>query len=511
MKHEKPLKKSPKLRAFLRYGLLIVIFGVALFTRFYHADLRYSFDEDSTRDALVAIEGAKTVQFPLTGPFSSIGAFTFGPWHYYQLILFTMILQTAYAPWIYMGILSVLFIALLYFIGRLMEDETLGIILAIVAVLSPPQITSGMSVSNPNMIPFYSAISILIFLLIVKKNKPHPWGLLLGLSLGIGMNIHYQMMGILILPALLLVTKRWKHVLWTGLGIAITFIPLLMFDLTNHWYTVRGMYIYYRFGKDMIYVPNRWLFYLRDFWPLLWSNTLGIRPLPGAVIMCLAAVAVFWRYLQKKFTSLHIMLAIAFLFNIILLRFYWGVRSFAYCQYLHPFIFFFSGYLVYALSKIKYMKIPVYLGLAAFVGFLAYSNMPLFEDHQNNKEMRREEQMILQNFPNEKVTIYNCGLHYRIRAQAVSVLLYNDRKNDQAGRKIAFASVYCAYPKTNETGIPPYIDIEGRETIYPQLIGIDMFDFSIASEAAILAEGWVPTTGTTLYSDVLRWWFREQP
>lgn len=511
MKQVETVSKTSKLSKIIKYGVLIIIFCIALFSRFYHADLRYSFDEDSTRDALVAIEGAKTLQLPLTGPFSSIGAFTFGPWHYYQLILFTLILQTAYAPWIYMGILSILFITILYFIGTLIENRTFGIILALLAVLSPPQITSGMSVSNPNMIPFYSGLSILIFLWISKKNTSNLWGLLLGLTLGIGMNIHYQMMGILILPLLLLLTKRWKHALLTGVGIAITFIPLLIFDLNNHWYTLRGMYVYYRFGKDMIYVPNRWLFYLRDFWPLLWSNTLGIQPLLGLIIMIITPIAILWRYFQKKFTSLHILLAIAFLFNIILLRFYWGVRSFAYCQYLQPFIFFFSGYLIYAISKIKYMKIPVYLGLAAFIGFLAYSNLPLFEDHQNNKEMRREAEVIKQNFPNEKVTIYNCGLHYRIRAQAVSVLLYNDKIHDPSGRKIAFASVYCAYPKTNEIGVASYIDIEGRETIYPQLTNIDMFDFSIASEAAIRAEGWVPTTGTTLYNDVLRWWFNEQP
>ncbi|MBI5619473.1 hypothetical protein HY950_00745, partial [Candidatus Gottesmanbacteria bacterium] len=64
--------------------VLLLILAVAIFFRFYNAPLRYGIGDDSSRDAFVAYQGAKDLQFPLTGPFSSLGQFTFGPWYYWQ-------------------------------------------------------------------------------------------------------------------------------------------------------------------------------------------------------------------------------------------------------------------------------------------------------------------------------------------------------------------------------------------------------------------------------------------
>src|SRR4051812_568802 len=106
---KKSLARSKKLHLYLLLAILIVGF----FLRFYNTPARFTMGEDSTRDAMVAISGAQHLQFPLTGPFSSLGPFTFGPWYYYFLILFSL-LPIAYAPWFFLGITSFLFIIVMY-------------------------------------------------------------------------------------------------------------------------------------------------------------------------------------------------------------------------------------------------------------------------------------------------------------------------------------------------------------------------------------------------------------
>ena len=107
--------------------LLITILLLGVFFRFYNTPERYSMGDDSTRDAMVAIAGAQQLQFPLTGPFSSLGPFTFGPWYYYQLILFSL-LPLSYAPWIYMGITSLAFIFVIYKIGEELQGKYLDLL-----------------------------------------------------------------------------------------------------------------------------------------------------------------------------------------------------------------------------------------------------------------------------------------------------------------------------------------------------------------------------------------------
>lgn len=131
---------------------LILILVVGIFFRFYNTPERYSLGIDSSRDAMIAIVGAEQIQLPLTGPFSSAGQFTFGPWYYYQIILFTLLTPFAYAPWIYMGIMSVLYIYISYLIGKNLFDKKFGLISALLVSLSPAAIITGTALANPHLV-----------------------------------------------------------------------------------------------------------------------------------------------------------------------------------------------------------------------------------------------------------------------------------------------------------------------------------------------------------------------
>ena len=57
--------------------LLCIILGIAIFLRFYNFPYRYSLGEETVRDAVIGIEGARELQLPLTGAFSSLGPMGF--------------------------------------------------------------------------------------------------------------------------------------------------------------------------------------------------------------------------------------------------------------------------------------------------------------------------------------------------------------------------------------------------------------------------------------------------
>jgi hypothetical protein len=505
------MKKFNK-KNLIPYICFAIILIVAFYFRFYHLHERLSFDGDSTRDALVAREGAAIMQLPLTGPFSSIGQFTFGPWYYYFLILFSKIVQSPYAPWLFMNISSIFFIIVLFILGSATENIWLGVLAAALAALSPPQITLGSVVSNPNLTPLFSAIALLSFIYIIQKRNSYIWGCILGLAIGIGINIHYQMNGMIILPVLLFIFRYYSAIIPSLLGLALTFLPLLFFDLTNHWYTIRGMYIYLLLGRNNIYVPNSWTIYVKDFWPHFLTNTFGF-PALIFIIICLItgcfAIGNLWKTkkeLIKKHTPLFLII-LAFLYNFILLRYYWGTRSLNYVQYLHPFLFLFCGYALYIIVKRFKWKSLAYGILFFSFMYIAYHNRTLMRVNENTIKIHEDVKYLIQSYPNESFSLYTCHSETANKAQALALVLYDYRKIKTDGKKLAFASNTCPKPNLPITSLTSNVPT----LLYPYIKKADMYDFSLASESAILQEGWKRIDSSMKYNEVARWWFDEKP
>lgn len=313
--------KRIKLQHYLLF--LIILLGAIL--RFYNYPYRYSLGEETVRDAVIGIEGARQLQFPLTGSFSSLGPFTFGPWYAYQLIIFYLISPFVYSPWLYLSIISVAYIFIMYKIGKILGGDWLGVILAFLAAISPAQIISATHLTSHNNTNLFAGLAIWIFLILVYKQKSNWRSFIFGLIIGIGMNLHFQMGGLLILPVILLLYKR-KYVNFVSsvCGVFVSFIPMLIFEINNHWFTTRNIFYYLLYGKNAIYVPNRWLFYVRDFWPSFWSDALGV-PVWFASFLIIAFLILLVRAYYKKKLSIGMILLIGvFLFNFILLRYYWG-------------------------------------------------------------------------------------------------------------------------------------------------------------------------------------------
>src|SRR3989344_5367997 len=174
------------------------------------------------------------------------------------------------------------------------------------------------------------------------------------------MNLHFQMGGLLILPIILLLYKRkYINFVSSACGVLVSFIPMLVFEMNNHWFTTRNIFFYVTQGKNAIYVPNRWLFYVRDFWPSFWADALGVPVWFATFLIIVFSIFVIRSFYKRKLPIGMILLIAAFLFNFILLRYYWGPRFFGYLNFLRPFVFVFTAF---AIINLKYKK--------AYIGFV---------------------------------------------------------------------------------------------------------------------------------------------
>ena len=186
----------------------IFIIIVAVFLRFYNFPERVSMGFDSARDAFVSLEGARLLQLPTTGPFISIAPVTTGPWYWFQLILARIILPSNLAPWMLLGIYSVLMVFVMYLIGLTLEGKRLGLILGLITAIAVNQIQVATALTNPSVIGFYSSLVFLLFIFLIKYGPNNRLGFLLGIIYGITLNTHYQTSGFFSLPLTLIIFAK---------------------------------------------------------------------------------------------------------------------------------------------------------------------------------------------------------------------------------------------------------------------------------------------------------------
>lgn len=476
----------------------------AVFFRFYNFPFRYGLGEETVRDAVIGIQGARELQAPLIGAFSSAGAFTFGPLFYYQLIIFHLLVPISYSSWIYLSIASVFCVLVLYKIGELVEGRKFGLILSFFGVLSPALIIAGTHLTTQNLTNIYALLAVLLFLKLSLKRLSYWWNFIFGIILGIGVNLHYQMSGLLILPLVLLISTSNKlfRLVISLIGIAITFLPLLFFDLNNHWFNFRNMLYYLEYGKNSIYVPNRWLFYIRDFWPAYWADVLGVPVMVSWVIILVFICIIVWQVRKRTLPRYMGLLLLAFILNFILLRYYWGPRFFGYLNFLRPFVFIFSGYVILQLSNSRYGKY-IFPAVMIFLFFFIIPNsLQMLSKDPQALSVYDTAQAIERSMPNKTFQVFTCSKsknNTKTFAYSLVFLLDDLNKIADNGIPLGVNSEECITTDDNEEKVKKIKDAE-EVVILPD-----------SSDIYLSRHGWRHASFKTIYTEIARWWFIEQP
>lgn len=364
--------------------IFIIIFLLAIAFRFTNFDNRWTLSQDQARDAIIAQVSIQNNTLPLVGPPSSVGKFSFGPFYYWLITFFSFLFPSVVnAPWIGFAVLSLIPIFLFYLIGKDLGNKTFGLILASIASFASGPVFHSSDMLNP--IPIIWSTSIVLFCLVkMVEKKQIYFSYLLGLSIGIAINFHFQALGLLVMPFLVLILikdklkKRLFALFLSILGIFTSFIPLIIFN-----FQVEGQLFLniLDFSSSSGRSLRSMLGMIKDlgvFWPQLFGEVLVFIPNFGYLfylIFILSTGFIFWK--KEKISKTWLIIILTLVVQVIILRIYSGARTPVYLLVFHPFIIFLTGFSIWFVWQKK--KIAGISLLIIFLLASTWSNIKIIQ------------------------------------------------------------------------------------------------------------------------------------
>lgn len=210
----------------------IFVLGIFLRTYEFHDWLRFS--RDQVRDAsLISNALENKDHLPFLGPNAGTTKFRLGPIYYYFSYVTEKIFgnypdKMAY-PSVFFSILS---IPLSFLFLKEFFDKKISLALTAIMSVSYFLVINSRFSSNPNLIPFFILLYLyaLLGLLNVKGNFNLKWSVLLGISMGVGIQLHTTLLIVMPVLAMLIfiyfLANRPKGI-WRNLFVVLFFVLLL--------------------------------------------------------------------------------------------------------------------------------------------------------------------------------------------------------------------------------------------------------------------------------------------
>ena len=483
----------------------IVIILTAAAIRFYNFPVRWGLGGDDARDAMIALEAIKRHELPLTGSFSSAGPFVFGPLFYWFIILSYLVLPFfVYSPWIFLVIVSVLTVAALMYLGKILFGKEVSIILGILAASSPQLVVRAYSLGQHTFIATFSTLLIICYVLLWQKKKK-SFAFLMGIFVGLALSFHYQAINLLIFfPAVLFVLSikfidRIKALAVMFIGFLIPSLPILYWDSMQNFSNIRNILDYFLIGQYRIYVPNSWkLFLFRDF-PSYWSFVVGNFPVIGLILFIVSfgifILYVFKKKLKKEFLSLGII----FFALLLLSRFYKGERSEGYLLYFLPFVLIFSSFLIKEIYsfKNKFFKLSAVIIVLLIVIFNFIYDWKVMNNNNYASSFYSLSNYLSNRYPNTKFSIYDFKYKMYSLSTPLSLIMGFQGKTDLSGKKIG---VSC-YGRECPEGLPK---ISESFLLIEDLTNVKKEDFDKRKKY------WINVNQTSVYDDLIGWLNKNQ-
>lgn len=352
--------------------LFLAILLLALLPRVFLFENRISIFGDSARDVLVARQSLKSATLPPIASFSSAGPFVFAP-NYYWLIMAVYALSPNSWPIFYYFLVlqSLLFLGVMMMGAKIIFKSWKGAFLAgFLVAISPRQIMRAMFMSQHTIVAICAALALFFLIKFISEKKRHQvfW---CGFWISMGISMHYQAFGLLIFGlTALFVSFSWrgkiKDAVAFALGVFLPLAPLFAWDYSQHFANVNNFLDYLLIGQYRLYIPNRWLWHLIDFWPATFADIVGgNRFLAGLILYAaLATLALF--LIKRKLPKTLKFVFLFFIFFFVYLRYYRGEKFEGYLMYLHPLIFLICAWFFFQVSRRQ--KILAFLVLVVLAG-----------------------------------------------------------------------------------------------------------------------------------------------
>lgn len=237
--------------------LIILTLILAALTRFYRIGDYMVFLGDEGRDMLVAkhmLEGDLT----LLGPRASAGDFFLGPIYYYFITPFLWLFNyDPVGPAIFVAIVGIATVYLVYWTGTKFFGKEAGLFAAALYAVAPVVVRYSMSSWNPNVVPFFTLLTIIFLYFSIKKRSLIYAGVV-GLLLGVLMQLHYlsTFIAVIVAAAVLIGNiytfsfKSFANWIKTSIiqyllifsGFLVTFSPFIAFEIRHGFPNIRSIF-----------------------------------------------------------------------------------------------------------------------------------------------------------------------------------------------------------------------------------------------------------------------------
>jgi hypothetical protein len=290
---------------------LLVLLGIAAFMRLPGLAARGTWDADQGHDMLVLRALVRDGVVPLLGPPTSIGDFHHGAL-YYGLLAPSAALTGGDSPLavtLQIALFGIMAVAVTWWLARAIAGPVAGFVAGLLMAISASAIEESTFIWNPNLIALTSAIALAGAWRAWSTHRARWW---LLAAAGTAATMQCHVLGVTLLPvigALLVADARRqgpgpsRRTIWrvglAGLAIiALTYVPLVVHELTTDFAEVRAALDYLLAGGDRTGLPlaTRFLVVLIRVvsWPLtgLITNSLAVAVAALAVVIGI----VVWRW-----------------------------------------------------------------------------------------------------------------------------------------------------------------------------------------------------------------------
>lgn len=343
--------------------ILILIFSIFCFMRFYNLEQRIGFDWDQERDAFVARQFLIEKKPFLIGP-RVLGpeGFYLGPYFNYLLIPFYAFRNlNPDATILFLITYNLMFFIVTYLVLKRIFNFQITTIFLLIWSVSPNIVNIDIISWNPLFVPL---TVILVWMLTVTYY--HWKWFLLGILAGIGVNTHFQL--ILILPFLLayLLSYKNKTVAFLSFlpGFIMTFIPLILFDLKHQFLNTNQflkMFLTSERVKDILSWVPVWNDFSSGY--IKWNHNFS-----GLIFYFFILTAVIYLYLKQKANIKKFFQAIlvTWLFVPVGFALFGNRPSGYYFNVLHPFIVLILSFILLKIMRNYFLTILVLLLMSLF-------------------------------------------------------------------------------------------------------------------------------------------------
>lgn len=213
--------------------LLSLAISMSLFLNLYKQDTLMLLIGDSARDFLAARDMLLTGKIPIVGIPSSVVWLHQGPTSVWLIGLsFLLTNFNPIAPAVFFGFIGALTTALVWYLGKNLFNERVGIISAFLYACAPLAVVNARMPYHTSLIPFFSALFFILFAKALQNRKFLP---LLFFCLGLLLLVELSnivVLGVVIIAFYLLkIRLKSKEILGSFIGFSIGILPFILYEL----------------------------------------------------------------------------------------------------------------------------------------------------------------------------------------------------------------------------------------------------------------------------------------